>query len=126
MVRAETPEAVAGTVPAPQTMPDHVVEPTISGFEPPPPSAAAREQPHGEEQAEPARHYPGRDRGALFTGEYRGGEGETPSGGRAIDRQDRSLEAVFSRLSGRGERLPDPRARARTNPGLGPVFRRLR
>ena len=40
--------------------------------------------------------------------------------------EDRSLDAVFSRLSGGRDRLPDPRSRARTNPGLGPVFRRLR
>jgi hypothetical protein len=42
------------------------------------------------------------------------------------DRQDRSLDAVFSRISGARDRLPDPRTRARTSPGLGGVFGRLR
>jgi hypothetical protein len=117
----------AATVPAPQTLPDHTVEPTLSGFEPPPqPSAAVREQPYGGNRGEPARHYPAGERDALFGGEYRGSERETRPGSRAADRQDRSLDAVFLRISGRGDRLPDPRARARTNPGLGPVFRRLR
>ena len=40
--------------------------------------------------------------------------------------QDR-LDAVFSRLPrAGGDRLPDPRERARTTPGLGSVFGRLR
>jgi len=98
-------------------------EPIMAGFEEPP---AAWTEPQGGEQPEPARHYPARDRGALFAGEYRGAEREARPGRRVADRQDRSLDAVFSRLSGPRDRLPDPRARARTSPGLGPVFGRLR
>lgn len=41
-------------------------------------------------------------------------------------RSERSLDEVFSRLSGSRNRLPDPRDRRRTSPGLGAVFSRLR
>jgi hypothetical protein len=107
---------------AAQPAPD-AAEPIIAGFEEPP---AAWTEPQDGEQPEPARHYPAPDRGALFAGEYRGAEREARPGRRVADRQDRSLDAVFSRLSGPRDRLPDPRARARTSPGLGPVFGRLR
>jgi hypothetical protein len=115
---------------APQaTMPHEAYEPTIAGFEqpaaPPPgpaPGPAAR---YETRSPEPARHYPSPGRAALFSGEYRARERARPAA-RVADRQDRSLDAVFSRLGGGRDRLPDPRARARTSPGLGPVFNRLR
>jgi hypothetical protein len=94
-----------------------VREPAISGFEDPAPAA----------RPAPARPAVASDRQGLFAGEYRERERDPRAAGRASDRQDRSLQAVFSRLSGAaGERLPDPRERARTTPGLGPVFGRLR
>ena len=61
-------------------------------------------------------------------GNQAGGQGydeppREPEGGR----RGHSLQAVFSRLSsGRGRSLPDPRERARSSPGLGSVFNRLR
>jgi hypothetical protein len=112
------PEPYAAAQPVPDA-----AEPIMAGFEEPP---AAWTEPHDGEHPEPARHYPARDRGALFAGEYRGREREARPESRVADRQDRSLDAVFSRLSGPRDRLPDPRARARTSPGLGPVFGRLR
>lgn len=71
-----------------------------------------------------AEREPGR--GALLGGEYRGGERQEAPGRRVADRADRSLDAVFSRLSGARDQLPDPRGRSRTTPGLGAVFGRLR
>lgn len=71
-------------------------------------------------------HYPAAGRGALFGGEYRGRERKAAPRHPVADRQDRSLDAVFTRLSGGRDRLPDPRERARTSPGLGAVFGRLR
>lgn len=133
--RVETAEAAAEA--APQPMPRATVEPrreaakpALAGKEQPPPRTpempAAWEEPYDGEPSEPAWHHPARDRGALFGGEYRGqGRAARPSN-RVADRQDRSLEAVFSRLSGARDRLPDPRARARTTPGLGSVFGQLR
>jgi hypothetical protein len=129
----------------------HVAQPEPSeravefGAEPPPPrpeprrpassaaaaSAARRPEPVVPRTVEPvaaprdAGFYPAADRAALFGGEYRGREREAPRQ-RAADRQDRSLDAVFTRLSGGRDRLPDPRERARTTPGLGSVFGRLR
>jgi hypothetical protein len=105
-----------------------VAEPVMSGFEEPPPRVAppAPTESYGRERSEPVEHYPARDRGALFAGEYRGGEREARSSNRVADRHDRSLDAVFARLSGTRDRLPDPRGRARTSPGLGAVFGRLR
>jgi hypothetical protein len=91
-------------------------EPAMAGFDEPAPatrSATARPAESG-------------DRRGLFSGEYRERERDARPAGPAGDRQDRSLDAVFSRLSGRGDRLPDPRDRARTTPGLGSVFGRLR
>lgn len=118
----------AGSVAA--TPREAAVEPTIAGFEQPaaPPSrpATSRAEPYENRPAEPTRHYPAPERAALFGGEYGGRERGAQPGTRVADRQDRSLDAVFSRLSGGRDRLPDPRARARTNPGLGPVFSRLR
>jgi len=97
---------------------------TITGFDEPAAAAAAPEA--GErERGGPAQYYPAAEREALFAGEYRGRGREAQPGSRS-DRRDRSLDAVFTRLSGTRERLPDPRARARTSPGLGPVFGRLR
>jgi len=67
-------------------------------------------------------------RGGLFGGVYSGRpaaadyqpEPEPPRSGQ-------SLRAVFSRLSAsRSRALPDPRERARSSPGLGSVFNRLR
>lgn len=122
----EPPIAVG---PAPVAAPPHEIPaPTIAGFEQP---AAARVSPAPAERyqtraAEPARHYPAPEREALFSGEYRPAERAPRPAARVADRQDRSLDAVFSRLGGGRDRLPDPRARARTSPGLGPVFNRLR
>lgn len=123
--RAE-PDAAA-TEPAPQLTPRDTIEPghqaaepIMTGFE------APRGEPYDSEHAEPARHHPARERSGLFGGEYRGIEREARPSNRVADRQDRSLDAVFSRLSGAPDRLPDPRGRARTSPGLGAVFGRLR
>jgi hypothetical protein len=97
-------------------------EPTMAGFEE---SAAVRRETSRPPAARPAA---GGDRRGLFAGEYRDREPQRDlrSDGQVGDRQDRSLEAVFSRLSGGRDRLPDPRERARTTPGLGSVFGRLR
>ena len=138
----ETPIAVG---PGPRAAaPYETSEPTMAGFEQPsapasgPVQTAAEryearpvERRPDETQAsetrasEPARHYPSAGRTALFNGEYRGRERARPAAPVA-DRQDRSVDAVFSRLGGGRDRLPDPRSRARTSPGLGPVFNRLR
>ncbi len=99
-------------------------EPAMAGFDEPAPAP----------RAAPSRPAHSSDRrGGLFAGEYREREPERDlvpanrGADRAAERQERSLDAVFSRLSSGGrERLPDPRERARTTPGLGPVFRRLR
>ena len=101
-------------------------EPEMAGFEEPAPAARPDTS-----RAAAARPVASGDRRGLFGGEYREGERDTRPSGRGAERtperQDRSLEAVFSRLSGGGhDRLPDPRERARTTPGLGPVFGRLR
>jgi hypothetical protein len=97
-------------------------EPTIAGFEEPAPPF--RPESGHSEPSRPA----GGERAGLFGGEYREREREREErpGSRAGDRHDRSLDAVFSRLAGARDRLPDPRERARTTPGLGPVFDRLR
>jgi hypothetical protein len=96
----------------------------------PPPMMHSFEEPVGERLAAVAppssEGYPARDRGALLGGEYRGRERDTRAGPSVADRHDRSLDAVFSRLAGGRDRLPDPRSRARTSPGLGGVFGRLR
>jgi hypothetical protein len=123
----ETPIAVE---PAPRAAAQHEgSEPVTEDFEqpgaPPPRSTPAPGERYETRAAEPARHYPSAGREALFSGEYRGGERLRPAA-RGADRQDRSLDAVFSRLGGGRDRLPDPRARARTSPGLGHVFNRLR
>ena len=105
------------------------VEPMIAGFDEPPAAAAEAAEAAQQRSArvrEPAAHYPGPERGALFAGEYRGSDRDPRLRERVADRHDRSLDAVFSRLSGSRDRLPDPRARARTSPGLGAVFGRLR
>ena len=121
---AAAPEAPPRAEAAPVQPPEEL---TIAGFDETPTAAeAAAAQQSRSRPREPAAHYPGRERGALFAGEYRGGERDTRSRDRAADRHDRSLDAVFSRLSGARDRLPDPRARARTSPGLGAVFGRLR
>jgi hypothetical protein len=65
-------------------------------------------------------------RTALLGGEYRRREREVQPEDRTADNQDRSLGAVFDRMSGSREELPDPRSRSRTSPGLSPVFGRLR
>ena len=107
-------EIAGGFTPEPATEPS---EPRISGFDEP--ATVARPA--------AARPAAGADRRGLFTGEHRERERDLRRSGGGPDPQDRSLEAVFSRLSGAGgERLPDPRDRARTTPGLGPVFGRLR
>jgi hypothetical protein len=105
--------------------PQAVPPPQPSVSAPPPASGATR-------PATPVAEAPAQagERGALFSGEYRGREREaaprhTPRHPGA-DRQDRSLDAVFTRLSGGRDRLPDPRERARTTPGLGAIFGRLR
>jgi hypothetical protein len=93
-------------------------EPAIAGFDDPAP--VIRSAPPHQDAAG--------DRRGLFAGEYRERERDLQPTDRASGRQDRPLDAVFSRLSrgGGGDRLPDPRERARTTPGLGPVFGRLR
>ena len=68
--------------------------------------------------------YTGGERGGLFAGEYR--ERDVRPSRPDADRQDRSLDAVFSRLAGARDRLPDPRGAGAHDPGLGPVFGRLR
>lgn len=109
-------------------------EPALAGFDepaPPPPATspifrAPRQESAVSETPQP-QHYPPRDNAALFGGGYRGPERNLqPRGPAVADRQDRSLGAVFSRLSGAREGLPDPRTRSRTSPGLGTVFGRLR
>jgi hypothetical protein len=70
--------------------------------------------------------YSGSERGALFGSEHRGREHEVRRPERPADRQRRSLDAVFNRLSGNRDRLPDPRNRSRTTPGAGGVFGRSR
>ncbi|HEX3864796.1 MAG TPA: hypothetical protein VHY35_24185 [Stellaceae bacterium] len=87
-------------------------------------AAQVRPDPYRPQPTEPQQQYPAGDRGGLFRGEYRGRDSRPVA--RSADRQDRSLDAVFGRLSGARERLPDPRARGRTSPGLGSVFNRLR
>ena len=112
-------------------------EPAMSGFDESqrtaaavPPYAGARRQQRAEMPPLPARErpapYPAPDRSGLFSGEYRGREREARQAARVADRQDRSLGAVFTRLSGQRDSLPDPRSRGRTSPGLGSVFSRLR
>jgi len=116
-LRGERAEPTAEPAPAPSPEARwRAAPPVMTGFEepaatPPPPTAAAVQA--GE-------------RGALFGGEYRARERPVRPGAAVADRQDRSLEAVFSRLSGGRDRLPDPRDRARTTPGLGSVFGRMR
>ena len=76
----------------------------------------------------PRRVSPGRE--TLFGGTYRGFEEreqaprEPPAPGE--EASDRSLDAVFSRLSHPARRYREERPRSSGNPGLGPVFRRLR
>jgi hypothetical protein len=122
-----------------------VAPPPVSGFDEPAAEPGPRRgMPLREERPRemaPARTQPAAyssDRSALFHGEQvaRGREfspaPSPPPSRRPAERQDRSLDAVFSRLSGpreRGpdrDRLPDPRNRSRTSPGLGGVFDRLR
>lgn len=112
-------------------------EPAMSGFDESRPTAASvspyagagRQQrmatPPLSANERPAP-YPAPDRGGLFGGEYRGRDREARQTARVADRQDRSLGAVFTRLSGQRDSLPDPRSRGRTSPGLGSVFNRLR
>lgn len=106
--------------PPPQPTPP----PAARDYEPTRGPADPGAPPHATETPRPARGHRGDDRGGLFSGEYR--DREPPPRRRGADRQDRSLEAVFSRLSGGRDKLPDPRERTRTSPGLGPVFGRLR
>ncbi|HVC50981.1 MAG TPA: hypothetical protein VND87_03060 [Stellaceae bacterium] len=84
---------------------------------------------------EPRRVSPGRE--TLFGGTYRGFE-ERDRGGEEREEaprepsapgeeaSDRALDAVFSRLSHPARRYREERPRTSGNPGLGPVFRRLR
>jgi hypothetical protein len=105
--------------------PAEPAEPIMAGFDEPEIRSPQASRPP------PSQPAAGGDRRGLFAGEYRERELEPernpPQGDRGPARQDRSLDAVFSRLSSGGrERLPDPRERARTTPGLGSVFGRLR
>lgn len=126
----DEPSIAVEPAPGAAATPREAAEPAIAGFERPPASpsrpAPPRSQPYEPGPAEPTRHYPSPDRGALFSGEYRARERASRPASQVADRQDRSLDAVFSRLGGGRDRLPDPRTRARTSPGLGPVFNRLR
>jgi hypothetical protein len=124
---AGRPGTVAGRedVPRPDMAqpPGEPAEPIMAGFDEP--------ETRRPEASRPPQTHPAAagDRHGLFAGEYREREPERnpPQGDRGPARQDRSLDAVFSRLSSGGrERLPDPRERARTTPGLGSVFGRLR
>lgn len=107
--------------PMPQGELQRAAAPPITAFEEPEP-VVSRAAPPPRAPAAPAggAHTP------LFAGEYRGREREARPAAPVADRQDRSLDAVFSRLSGARGGLPDPRVRARTSPGLGGVFGRLR
>lgn len=120
-------EQPQGAEPAPaESMPQPAAERRAEAATPLP-GAPGGPRPARSETARPMPSPPApRDQGALFGGEYRDREREAPTRGRATDRQDRSLDAVFSRLSGGRDRLPDPRGRARTTPGLRGVFNRLR
>jgi hypothetical protein len=89
---------------------------------------ARPESPTRPEAAAPTRPDPSAagDRAGLFSGEYRRRDPHSRPNAPVTERHDRSLDAVFSRLSGGRDRLPDPRTRARTSPGLNSVFTRLR
>jgi hypothetical protein len=124
----ERPETVAGggDMPRPgMAQPSREpVEPIMAGFDEP--AAAVRPEIGRSPTARPA--VAGHRQGVL-AGEYREREPQRDprQGDSGPARPDRSLEAVFSRLSSGGrDRLPDPRERARTTPGLGSVFGRLR
>jgi hypothetical protein len=127
--QAEAVSPPVGDMPAPQ--PRLTVEPsTPAGERTGAESSATSAEAIGEDRSPPdrasaQRYYPARDRGALFGGEYRE-RGRGAPDERPADRHDRSLDAVFSRLSGGRDRLPDPRVRSRTAAGLGSVFNRLR
>lgn len=110
--------------PLPREMvePRRPAEPARRAYAEPPPRPV---EGFADEPAEP-RHYPAPERAGLFSGEYRGRERDVRDRTRVAGRQDRTLDAVFSRISGSRDRLPDPRSRARTTPGLGSVFNRLR
>jgi hypothetical protein len=109
------PQAVERPPIAPAARPAAPPPQPIARTAAPPPPAQPTAPPPAQARS---TYYPGGGRGALFGGEYRGRERETPQQPVA-DRQDRSLDAVFTRLSGGRDRLPDPRERARTTPGLG-------
>ncbi|MGA8401008.1 MAG: hypothetical protein WB697_14040 [Stellaceae bacterium] len=75
--------------------------------------------------------------GGLLGGAYREHEADQPGASAAPaspatapnsqqQGNERSLDAVFGRLSGGRGRLPDPRDRLRHNPGLGPPTNRQR
>ncbi len=119
------------------------VEPVIAGFEEPTPAAPPlqsrssslppliQDQPRrGRQEPDPPSRAPAAAPGApdgdrgLFRDEPRARDDR--AAGQIADRQDRSLGAVFDRLSGGRERLPDPRNRGRTAPGLGSIFNRPR
>lgn len=117
----EAAAAVASPAAAPAAPQGEPEEPAIAGFDEP----ASSTRPDSTPRA-PSRPPAGGDRAGLFRGEYRDREREARPESRGNDRQGRSLDAVFSRLAGARDRLPDPRERARTTPGLGPVFDRLR
>jgi len=98
-------------------------------------ASSAGGRPAAARPTQPAADYTGRSepavvpagpRGGLFRGEYAGRPRPERAAAPVADRHDRSLDAVFSRMSGAGGGLPDPRARSRTAPGLGAVFNRLR
>lgn len=121
---ADVPAAETGARPGIAPPPHDPAEPTMAGFEDPAPAGGPEIG-----RPPPTRPAAGGDRRGLFAGEYRERDLQHDSRQRDRDpaRQDRSLDAVFSRLSSGGrERLPDPRERARTTPGLGSVFGRLR
>ena len=107
----------AAPLPEPRRAADRA---TDAAVEPPP----VRPQPEAAQPPRPPYRAP--ERGALFGGEYRGREHDPRPAGPVADRHDRTLDAVFSRLAGGRDKLPDPRTRARTSPGLGGVFGRLR
>jgi hypothetical protein len=121
-LRAEPAEWAGPRPPLIQTPPARPTPPAS-----PPPAAV----PHAAAQPRTSAPAPS---GGLLGGAYReNGHGAGPAAvettqptAEGQDRGERSLDAVFGRLSGGRSRLPDPRERLRHIPGLGPPAGRPR